>query len=74
MNSTSANHIAGGFNFFPQRTLRPMVALGKTTPLAQKQHICKPQHKSPSFSLQKSCFFGPRTSAFLLYLTTRKIQ
>jgi hypothetical protein len=58
MISTSANPTAWGFNFFPPRTLRPKVALGKTTPHAQKQHICKPQKPTHNQSLQKSCFLA----------------
>jgi hypothetical protein len=60
------NLSARGFNFFPQRTLRPMVALGKTTPHAQKQHICKPHKPTHNQSLQKSCFLALAPVRFLL--------
>jgi hypothetical protein len=45
---TDSNISARGFNFFPPRTLRPMVALGKTTPHANCSTFAiphEPTHK-----------------------------
>ncbi len=42
MDFENANHTARGFNFFPPRTLRPMVALRKTTPTANCSTFANP--------------------------------
>jgi hypothetical protein len=66
MDSTSANLTARGFNFFPQRTLRPMVALGKTTPHAQKTAHLQTAQATPQPKFAKELFFCPRTTTFFV--------
>lgn len=66
MDSANANSTAWGFNFFSPRSLRLMGALGKQHPPHKTAHLqtCQPRQNP---SLQKSCFFCPRTRGLLLY-------
>ncbi len=56
MNSSDSNHTARGFNFFPQHTLRPMVALGKTTPHAQNSTFASPSPNAPASACKRAAF------------------
>jgi hypothetical protein len=57
--STNSNFTARGFNFFPPRTLRPMVALGKTTPHAQKTAHLQTAQADTQPKFAKELFFLP---------------